>query len=313
MPLNTSVSKLVDRYDAFLLDQFGVLHDGSTALPGAVDCFARLVAAGKKCVVLSNTSRRGGAGAGKLKAMGFAADALSGFVASGELAYQYMINEGWCGKKALWFGWQGGFLGNTNTDYVDGLDLAFAPAGEADFVLCQGTQNMNDGVSSVPVSLFETGVIEEVVSSVLDACIARGLPMVCCNPDFTALQPGGGRGHMPGTLAREYEKRGGTVISFGKPSTKAFEAGLALLADSVPGGIPRERVCHVGDSLHHDIAGANASGIDCLWVTATGIHAEELGLAESATTVDGDDVERIVKDCGGHTPTHVTMRFSWEG
>ena len=100
-PPFSAVAQLVDKYDAFLLDQFGVLHDGSNALPGAVDCFARLIAAGKKCVVLSNTSRRGGAGAGKLKAMGFAADALSGFVASGELAFQYMLSE-WRGKKALW-------------------------------------------------------------------------------------------------------------------------------------------------------------------------------------------------------------------
>ena len=75
------------RYDAFLLDQFGVLHDGTNAISGAVDCFAQLVAQNKKCVILSNTSRRGGAGAVKLKKMGFAADALSGFVASGELAY----------------------------------------------------------------------------------------------------------------------------------------------------------------------------------------------------------------------------------
>ena len=57
----TSVSQLADRYDAFLLDQFGVLHDGTNAIPGAVDCFAQLVAHNKKCVILSNTSRRGGA------------------------------------------------------------------------------------------------------------------------------------------------------------------------------------------------------------------------------------------------------------
>ena len=299
-----SVAQLMDKYDAFLLDQFGVLHDGSNALPGAIDCFAQLIAAGKKCVVLSNTSRRGGAGAGKLKAMGFAADALSGFVASGELAYQYMLSQ-WRGKKALWFGWP------DQPNYIDGLDLVLASASEADFVLCQGTQTLSDGASVAPVGLFESGIIDDALSSVLEACAARSLLMVCCNPDFTVVRPGGGRGHMPGRLAREYEARGGTVVSFGKPSTKAFEAGVALVSEA--GGIRRERVCHVGDSLHHDIAGANASGVDSLWVTATGIHAEELFEKGAETTLDQASIKRVVDANGGHEPTHVTMGFRWDG
>jgi len=301
----TSTAQLAACYDGFLLDQFGVLHDGTQALPGAIHCLAQLLAAGKKCVVLSNTSRRGGAGTGKLKAMGFAADGLSGFVASGELAWQYMAAE-WRGKKALWFCWQDA---STNTDYADGLDLTLATAAEADFVLCQGTQTLDDGSGPLPLGLFDGGSIDAATALVLEACAARRLPMICCNPDFTALV-GGVRKHMPGTLAREYERRGGAIVSFGKPSPKAFEAGLALLAGD---GIAKERVCHVGDSLHHDIAGANASGVISLWVAATGIHADELGLGEGAAAVDEAAVERAVEASGGHRPTHVTMRFSWEG
>ena len=69
----------------------------------------------------------------------------------------------------------------------------------------------------------------------------------------------------------------------------------------------------VGDSLHHDIAGANASGVDCLWVAATGIHADELGLAADATALPSDAYDRVVGAWGGKPPTHVTMRFRWEG
>lgn len=298
----TSAAQLIDRYDAFLLDQFGVLHDGTQALPGTIDCLARLLAAGKRCVVLSNTSKRGGAGTGKLHTMGFDADGLSGFVASGELAWQYMATE-WRGKKALWFGWEG----DGNLDYVDGLDLTLAPAAEADFILCQGTQMLYDGTGDgLALSLFDAGHMDEAAASALEAGVVRGLPMICCNPDFTALM-GGMRKHMPGTLAREYEQRGGVDVSFGKPSTKAFTAGLELL------GVDKDRVCHVGDSLHHDIAGANASGVDSLWVMATGIHAEELGLGEGATEVQETAMERVVEAGGGHRPTHMTMRFTWEG
>ena len=157
----------------------------------------------------------------------------------------------------------------TTRGHVDGLDLTFAPAETAE-TLCQGTQFADDGSGTPPcVNLHESGVVDDAVGAVLDACVARGLKMVCCNPDYIALVSFG-TGHMPGALARAYEERGGTVISFCKPSTAAFEAGLAAAH-----GIPKERVCHVGDLLHHDIAGANASGVDCLWVAATGIHADE--------------------------------------
>ena len=71
---------------------------------------------------------------------------------------------------------------------------------------------------------------------------------------------------MPGQLAARYEEHGGTVAYFGKPYAPAFDAALALLAGraggaDLDGGVDLSRVLHVGDSLAHDVAGANASGI----------------------------------------------------
>jgi len=40
-------------------------------------------------------------------------------------------------------------------------------------------------------------------------------------------------------------------------------------------GVDPAEVVHVGDSLHHDIQGANAAGIDSIWVTG-GIHKNEI-------------------------------------
>ena len=51
-------SEVSTRYDGFILDQFGVMHNGVLALPGASECYANLAASGKKIVILSNTSRR---------------------------------------------------------------------------------------------------------------------------------------------------------------------------------------------------------------------------------------------------------------
>jgi phosphoglycolate phosphatase-like HAD superfamily hydrolase len=85
-----SLSVIADRYDAILLDQFGVLHDGTTAIPGAIDCFNNLAAAGKKLIVLSNTSRRRAFALSKLPKLGFDPAMLTGFVTSGEAAWEYM-------------------------------------------------------------------------------------------------------------------------------------------------------------------------------------------------------------------------------
>ena len=97
----SGLASIADNYDAIFLDQFGVMHDGQKPLPGAIDCFPALAAAGKKLVVLSNTSRRRAFAIQKLPKLGFDDDKLTGFVTSGEAAWDYMAaNFG--GKRVLW-------------------------------------------------------------------------------------------------------------------------------------------------------------------------------------------------------------------
>jgi beta-phosphoglucomutase-like phosphatase (HAD superfamily) len=70
-PVIPGISAVAAKYDAVLLDQFGVLHDGMAALPDAVDCYEQLSASGKQLVVLSNTSRRRAFAMRKLPDLGF--------------------------------------------------------------------------------------------------------------------------------------------------------------------------------------------------------------------------------------------------
>ena len=87
------VQDIIDKYDMFLLDQFGVLHNGAIPMAGAIDCFEMLAKAGKKIVILSNTSRRATAAIKSLTKLGFDVDRLSGFVCSGEEARRRMHIE----------------------------------------------------------------------------------------------------------------------------------------------------------------------------------------------------------------------------
>jgi ribonucleotide monophosphatase NagD (HAD superfamily) len=93
---------------------------------------------------------------------------------------------------------------------------------------------------------------------------------------------------------------GGQCTSFGKPNPEHFEACLEQL------GIEASRCAHVGDSLHHDIYGANAANIASILVTS-GIHAQELEteFGELPDTIKLDrlfEQEQII-------PTHVISAF----
>lgn len=83
---------------------------------------------------------------------------------------------------------------------------------------------------------------------------------------------------MPGTLARHYAAAGGPVVLMGKPAPVIYRAALDML------GLPPSEVVAVGDSLEHDIGGAQAAGVDSLFVLG-GIHRQDVGLVNG--TADG--------------------------
>ena len=300
------LAAIASRYDAILLDQFGVLHDGKNAIDGAVACYDALAAAGKKLVVLSNTSRRRATALKKLPSLGFSADALAGFVCSGEEAYAHMAEQR-AGQRFCWWSWEDDYLGLQNADYCDGLGLTLAPPEEADFVLCQGSQRWRAGDEDVGVDLIKSGSTAGAVDDALRRCAARGLEMICANPDYSVVLPDGSTGYMPGNIARRYEELGGAVTYYGKPHPPAFAACRRLLGD----GVPPERVLHVGDSMAHDVAGANRAGIDSLFIAA-GIHAAELGLDDGDNNAQLDDARlAALFEAYGAEPTHVAARFEW--
>ena len=318
-----SLSVIADKYDAILIDQFGVLHDGATAIPGAIDCFNNLAAAGKKLIVLSNTSRRRAFALSKLPKLGFDPAKLTGFVTSGEAAWEYM-RATCAGKRVLWLSWAPNFQA-WDPAYLDGLEVCLAPASECDLVLCQGSGMIRDGSAEpTPTNLLRSGELGDVTEAALAICAARGVPMICANPDLHVTLPDGSRGHMPGLLAEAYEAMGGHVVFFGKPHKQSFDECLALL----PEATDPARVLHVGDSLAHDVAGANRAGLHSLFV-ASGIHSDELrALASrdetasesdmqmsaglpSDTEVASDILERLFQANDCKRPTYTIAQFRW--
>jgi ribonucleotide monophosphatase NagD (HAD superfamily) len=173
---------------------------------------------------------------------------------------------------------------------------------EADFVLTHGAHVWQRGDEQISLGSFLTDGNLDVVEPILRECLARNLPMVCANPDFVVRMPDGSTAYMPGNIARRYEEMGGNCQSFGKPNKEHFEAcleKLGFLEDP-------SRVVHVGDSLHHDIAGANAAQVASLLITS-GIHCDELQ-TEFGVLPDETLLQELLEK-EGHFPTHVLSAF----
>ena len=287
-PIVDGVAALADRYDGFILDLWGVMHDGVQAYPGARDCLAELHRRGKRIVILSNAPRRAAAVVARNAELGIPAELYHGLVTSGEAAWQALS-----GRSDAWHRGLGSrafcLMPARDRGLLAGLALEeVAAVGEAQFILNTGVESARDRLED-----FEPVLAEGV---------AAGLPMLCANPDLVVIR-GGVRELCAGSLAARYEALGGFVRYHGKPHAAIYALCLEQL-----GIADRRRILAVGDSLHTDVAGATGAGIDVLFI-AGGIHADELGLAPGQTPSRA----RLARLCreGRERPTYAARAFAW--
>ncbi|MBS0559531.1 MAG: TIGR01459 family HAD-type hydrolase [Proteobacteria bacterium] len=274
---------LAEQYDGFVIDLWGVVHDGINPLPGAAECLARLRAAGKPTVMLSNAPRRSAALREAMRAMGLPDDLYGEIMSSGEavhLALRDPPDAWWAqlGRRAFHLGPM------RDRNILHGLDIVLAERPqEADFLLNTGPDDHRN-----PTDLAE-------FEPTLRECFAAGLPMVCANPDLEVIR-GGRRVLCAGALAVAYASWGGDVRSLGKPDPAIYRPVLEVL------GIPADRVLAVGDSLRTDIAGAAAAGLASCWVLS-GLHDTQLGGDRSAA--------EAAASAAGASPVATVPRFVW--
>ena len=288
IPLIDGLSALAPCYEGFILDLWGVVHDGVAPLPGALECLRALIDAGKRIVLLSNAPRRADDVVERITRIGVPAGLYHHVMSSGEEAWQslYRRDDSFyaaLGRRCLHIG------SERDTGIREGLGLELVgTVQEAEFILNTGPAGWDDRI--------------EDYASQLRGALARGLPMVCANPDLVVMH-GGRLALCAGALSQWYEERGGRVRWHGKPFRSVYDTCLALLRID-----DRSRILAVGDSLRTDIAGAAGAGIDSVFI-AGGIHAEEFG------TIGGqppniEQIEAALRDAS-YRPIGVARSFSW--
>lgn len=279
---------LAERYSGFVLDLWGVIHDGVNAFPHAVETLKQLRSAGKRTLLLSNVPRPNDAVRTMMRRMGIDDALYTGILTSGEAVRRALRDP-----PDLWWAELGTRVFHLGPErdrpVLDGLNFVLAtdPAA-ADFVLNTGPDDHRN-----PGNLAE-------FEPVLAECARHRLKMICANPDLEVIR-GGVRVLCAGALAVRYQALGGDVRSLGKPDPAIYQPVLEQL------GLPPESVLAVGDSLRTDIAGAVGVDLAACWVL-DGIHGAVLRRSDG--TFDTTKAEAAAREAGVR-PVATLSRFSW--
>lgn len=249
----THLSTIISAYDAFLLDLWGVVHDGTQLYPGAREAMTALKESGKKIMLVSNAPRRSQKAVAVLRQLGVEDALYDHIITSGELGYR------WLGSNACVWEKKYFYIGpSKDADILNGLDYRRVD----DVKMAAFLLNVGFGSEDELASDF---------TQLLRAAKAQGLPMLCLNPDLEVVKITGERYECAGVIARAYLQMGGEVRYFGKPHPEIYAHCLHTLAP-----LAKARVLAIGDGILTDIKGAVDFGMDCVLVTG-GIFKKDEG------------------------------------
>lgn len=256
-----TLDEVAAEFDAFLLDAFGVLNIGETAIPGVPERIEGFRAAGKRVLVVSNAAS---VAKSELRAkydrLGFDFPEAD-IITSRDTMAAFMRGA----KGMTW-----GVMQGSNAPMEDFSALALTSLGDdgAAYRDADGFLLIGSGTWTEKRQSLLENALQEVPRRVLVA-----------NPDIVAPRENGFSAE-PGYFAhRLADKTGITPEFFGKPFGNIYDLALARL-----GGIDKSRVLMVGDSLHTDILGAQTAGISSALVSEFGFFAGEDIAAAIATS-----------------------------
>jgi len=282
--------ELMDSYDGFIMDQWGVLHNGVQAYEGVIDSLNHLKQRKKQVVILSNSAKRSDDNIERLKKLGIKPSMYKAVVTAGEVAWQGLRAQKETpfkelGKKC--------YLISRADDrgLLEGLDIEItSDIDEASFILI--------------TSFDPNGTKLEDLDPVFKKAVVRRLPAICANPDMITVY-GHERAVGPGAVAKRYHDLGGMAHLIGKPHKTIFRYAQGLFEGVIP-----SRVLVVGDSLQHDIAGAIAVDMDTAFITS-GIHGSAFPAGISPDQ-RRKSMEHLAQIYGGIRPNWVLDSLIWQ-
>jgi HAD superfamily hydrolase (TIGR01459 family) len=268
IPIISSVAPFAEGRVAWLVDIWGVIHNGVTPFLAAAEACAKFREGGGTVLLLSNAPRPAPSVVEQLDRIGVPRSAYDTILTSGDASRELIVRAAIAGRS----------IGHIGPERDLGLfeDAASpVPLQKAQTVVCSG---LYDDERETPETYVE----------ILALLKKRGVDMICANPDLT-VERGGRIIYCAGALAKAYEDMGGAVAYAGKPYLPVYDLAFERLARMRGEDIDRARVLAIGDGVGTDVAGAAAAGIDAIYV-ASGVHAGPGG------RIDAETVSEIFAD-----------------
>ena len=279
---------IIDQYDVYILDQWGVMHNGVKGYDHAIKCVKKLYKKKNDLIIISNSSKRKKTSVKRLSKLGFDPDCFVEVMTSGEMIWQSLKNKN-CDftkniKKNCYH-----IYDKSKKDgkyYIKGLDkFNFVnKIEEADFILgCTPTLGSNT-IDYIPL---------------LTKALEKKLPFVCANPDYESVESNSNKPIIcMGTIAELYKSLGGEIFVLGKPSLDIYIESTKKIKK-----LDKSKVLVVGDSIYHDIKGAKLFGVDSLLITS-GIHQSSFDNIKPEWNSNTNQVKNL-----DITPTFLCSKF----
>ena len=237
----THLSEIYKSYDTFIIDLWGVMHDGVALHNDAEIAVRNLVDKNKRVVFLSNAPRPNSDVVKFLKSLNMSDRYLKNIMTSGQAAITALKSDKF-GKSFFHVGPE------RDSSIYNGFKNKKTTIEKCDFILCTGLFDEHETELEYYKKLFKKYTNKK---------------LICTNPDLTVH-----RGNVveicAGAVAKVFFEIGGQVVYFGKPHEEIYK--LILKRD--------EKNLVIGDNLNTDIKGANNLKLDSLFVT-NGVHRHE--------------------------------------
>ena len=235
------LSEIQSKYDTFLIDLWGVIHNGVKLYPDAIKVLENLNKLKKRFVLISNAPRPSNSVEKYLINLNMNKIFLKNIFTSGEAALRTLKNNIY-GKNFYHLGPE------RDKDLIDGLEQNKTSLEKCDFILCTGL--FDNRISSLK---YYEGLLKKYTN----------LKMLCTNPDLI-VHRGSTLEYCAGSIAAIFENLGGKVIYFGKPYPDIYNFCVKK----------NESILAIGDNIRTDIKGANKMKFDSLFITG-GVHKDE--------------------------------------
>ena len=271
------IKNIVSLYDVFLIDQWGVIHNGNNSYVGVLEVFKELIKEKKTIIILTNSGKTRDFNIKRLyDQFGLSPSCYTDLVSSAELLKMLLVERTsypWSSFGNKVFIIANGLDGNliNGTAYERVSDIS-----EADFVMLLSIAENDNG---------------DKHQNWIAQAIEKRLFLVCPSADKLSVTPNGVFKGMA-SIINDYKLKGGSVINVGKPESQIYEYCTRYFP-----GIKLHRILAIGDHIESDIRGAKCYGIHSALVN-TGATKDSFPLAKTIEDIadaifSSDDFELI--------------------